>query len=111
MLVLTPFQFTNSTDYDDYILYPSIKLTPTIDGTISIFNSTTNETVTINNCVTTETITLDGWSDIIQSSSGRVLIDSWNKKFFSLANGDNNITLTVNFTMIMEYRLPVRVGG
>lgn len=105
------FNFNLITDYDEYILSPMVTIKPTSDGNISIKNNTTNKTATIDNCVTTETIIMDGNKDIIESSNNRVLLDSWNKQFLELISGSNNITLTGNFTMILEYRLPIRIGG
>ena len=105
------FNFNLITDYDDYILSPIATIKPTSDGNISIKNNTTNKTITINNCVTTETIIMDGNKDIIESSNNRVLLDSWNKQFLEIISGSNSITLTGNFTMILEYRLPIRIGG
>lgn len=105
------FNLNNNTDYDDYILCPKVIIKPSSNGNISIKNNTTNKTITINNCVTTETITLDSKNDIIESSNSRILIDKWNKNFLELISGINNITLTGNFLLQLEYRLPIRIGG
>lgn len=105
------FNFNNVTDYDNYILYPTLSIKPTINGNITIKNNSAYKTITINNCVTTEIITMDSKNDIIESSSGRILLDDWNKNFLELKPNNNNITLTGNFVLDMEYRLPIRVGG
>jgi len=105
------FDFNHISDFDDYILYPVLIIDPTVNGNISIKNNTTNKTVVINNCVTTETIIIDCKNDKIKSSNGRLLLDSWNKEFFEIVEGLNNITLTGNFDLTMEYRLPIRVGA
>jgi phage-related protein len=105
------FNLNNSNDYDEYELKPLFEITPLINGNLSITNNTTNNTLTLNNCVTSESIIIDNLKNIIKSSSGRVLLDDWNKKFIYLKNGINNITLTGNFSIKISYRLPIRVGG
>ena len=105
------FNFYNTTDFDEYILSPIFKITPTSNGSISVKNNTTNVTLTINNCVTTEVITIDNKTDKIVSTNGRVLLDSWNKRTIDFIDGVNSVTLTGNFKLDIEYRLPVRVGG
>lgn len=105
------FSFYSNVDFDDYIIYPTIIITPTVNGVISIRNNTTNETVTLTDCVTTEVITLECGNDKIKSSSGRGMIDSWNKRTLGIIEGANSFTLTGNFNMTLEYRLPIRVGG
>lgn len=104
------FDFNLSTDYDDYILYPTLIIKPTLNGDISIKNNVTNKVLTIKDCVSTETIIIDNNYNIITSDK-RILLDKWNKQYFNLIEGINNITLIGNFTMEMQYRLPVRVGG
>lgn len=98
-------------DYDDYIVRPVITIKPTANGNIFIKNNTTNQTVTIKDCVTTEVITIDSNKDILESSNGRALLDSWNKIFLELVSDVNNIELTGNFEITIQYRLPVRIGG
>jgi phage-related protein len=106
------FAFNNISDYDDYILYPKVTITPSINGNISIANTTTGVTVTINNCTNGEVITLDCKNNKIKSSNvSRILLDDWNKKYLSFKSGINNITLTGSFIMKLEYRTPIRVGG
>lgn len=105
------FNFNNITDYDEYILQPFLTISPTVNGTISIKNNTTNVTTTITNCVTTEILKLDCARDYGESSTGVIILDRWNKNVLEFASGLNSITLTGNFKMDMEYKLPVRVGG
>jgi phage-related protein len=105
------FNFINNAKYKKYTLYPTLIITPTANGTISIKNNTTNQTVSINNCVTTEIITLDCKNDMAESTSGRILVDDWNIEYLELIKGSNNITLTGQFVLKMEFRLPVRNGG
>lgn len=105
------FNFYNDTDFEDYELYPTLIITSLSDGDISIKNNTTNQIVNINNCINGEVITLDNFNNIQESSVDRILVEDWNVEYFYLHNGLNNITLTGNFTMKMEYRLPIRVGG
>lgn len=108
--VLT-FDFNNVADYDNYILYPTVIINPTKNGNISIRNNTTGDEVVIKNCITNEIITIDGRSDNAETTSYRRLLDDWNKNVVELITGVNNLTLTGNFKMLFEYRMPIRVGG
>jgi hypothetical protein len=105
------FNFNGMFDFDDYILYPQLIILPTINGITKIKNNTTSEEIIINNCVTTEQILLDCNTDKIQSSSGRIIISDWNKKTISIVEGINSFTLTGNYSLTFQYRLPIRVGG
>lgn len=105
------FNFYNSAKYKKHVLNPTLIITPTSSGSISIKNNTTDQTVTINNCVANETITLDCDNEMAESSNGRVLVNDWNVEFLGMQKGANNITLTGNFKLTIEYRIPVRVGG
>lgn len=98
-------------DYDEYTLYPQVKITPTANGIITLKNNTTNTTVTISNCVATEVILMDGNLDMIESSNGRVLLDSWTKNFLCFIEGKNDISITGKCKVEISYRLPIRVGG
>ena len=98
-------------DFDEYVVYPQLKISPTVNGTVSIANTTTNETINLTNCVTTETIYINCANDKISSSSGRVMIDSWNKNSIGLVEGLNTLNFTGNFTLSMSYRLPIRIGN
>lgn len=104
------FNHYNMAKYNKYELSPTLVIAPTANGNITIKNNTNGKLVTINNCVTTETITLDCENEAGESTS-RNIINDWNIEFLSLDKGLNNITLTGNFKMIMEYRLPIRIGG
>lgn len=105
------FNFNVFSDYDNYILYPMIAIMPTANGNVQIKNNTTNQMVAIENCITSETIKMDCKNDIIESSNGRILIDKWNKKFLYFVEGKNKLTLTGNFALHIEYRMPIRIGG
>lgn len=101
----------NDFDYDEYILYPTLTITPTVNGDITIINNTTQQTISLTNCISNEVITMDGKNEIIKSSNGRVLINNWNKEFLEMVNDVNNITITGSCNISFEYRLPIRVGG
>ncbi len=105
------FQFIYHSDFDEEVLTPVFTITPLSDGTIKIKNRTTGKEVSIDHCITTETITMDCENEIMVSSSGRVLIGNWNKRFLQIIEGVNMIELTGDFVLDMEYRLPVRIGG
>lgn len=105
------FNFNSIVDFDDYILYPTLIITPNLNGLVKIKNNTTNQTIEISNCVTTEIITLECGTDKIKSSSGRAIVSDWNKNIISIYEGNNNFTMTGNFSMQIQYRLPIRIGG
>lgn len=105
------YQFMNAAKFNNYILYPQLTISPTANGNISIVNSTTNKTMSINNCLSTETIYVDCRNGLISTSSGRNMLDDFNKYFLELKQGMNSLTLNGAFNLKMEYRLPVRIGG
>jgi phage-related protein len=105
------FRHSIACDFDKYEIFPTLIITPTTNGNISIKNNTLNKTVTINNCVSNEVITIDFENQMIESSNGRVLVSDWNLEDFILISGNNSVTLTGNFNMVMSYRLPIRVGA
>lgn len=105
------FSFINPAKFNKYILYPQVTISPKANGNISIKNNTTNKTMTFNNCLSTETIYVDCRNKMINSTSNRNLLSDFNKTYLSFLQGMNSITLTGNFDLKMEYRLPVRIGG
>lgn len=105
------FSFNNIVDYDNYILYPQLKIKVNGGTTISIKNNTTNEALSINGCSVGEVIEIDCGKDKLKSSTNRVLLSSWNKQMLSIIEGLNSFTLTGNFELDIIYRLPIRVGG
>ena len=105
------FKFFNTVDFDGYLLSPIFIITPLVNGTIKIKNNTTGDEMIINNCVTTEVITMDNETERFNSNNGRVLLDDWNKVVIDFLEGINDITLTGNFSLQLEYRLPMRIGG
>jgi phage-related protein len=105
------FNFNNTAKINKYVLSPTLTITIASDGDIRIKNNTTNQLITIDNCVVGEIITLDCENEIAESSTNRILVDDWNVEFLEIIKGNNSITITGNFTMTMEYRLPVRIGG
>jgi hypothetical protein len=100
-----------STDFDEYIVRPFITIVPTSVGTVNITNVTTGKSMIIDNCVVGEIIKIDCLNHKQQSSSGRVILDNWNKTYVEFVENMNNLTLSGNFTVSFEYRLPVRIGG
>ena len=105
------FSFNSVVDFDDYIIYPSIKITINGGTTVSIKNNTSNETLTIGDCSVGEVIEIDCGKDKLKSSTNRVLLSNWNKQMLSIVEGINSFTLTGNFSVDIMYRLPIRVGG
>jgi hypothetical protein len=105
------FKFNHVCDYDDYELCPMMTITSLANQNISIKNNTTNKTITINNCTSGEIITLDSENEISETSANRVLVNDWNVEYLELVSNINNITLTGNFKLQLDYRLPIRIGG
>jgi hypothetical protein len=105
------FNFNNYNDYDDYELCPTMIITSNANQNIRIDNNTTGEYVTINNCVADEVITIDSYNNLQESSTGRILVEDWNVEYLTFQSGVNNVTLTGDFTMELQYRLPIRIGG
>lgn len=105
------FNLNNVVDFDDYIIYPQIKISVNSGTTISIKNNTTNEILSISGCTVGEVINIDCGKDKLKSSTSRILLSSWNKQTLSIIEGINSFTLTGNFSVEVMYRLPIRVGG
>ena len=105
------FNLNSIVDFDSYIIYPTLIFTCLGATNISIKNNTTNETVVINNCSLNEVVTLECSSDKIKSSTGRNLMSDWNKVTLGIAENTNSFTLTGNFKVEFQYRLPIRIGG
>jgi hypothetical protein len=105
------FKLLINTDYDDEIVHPIVTISATSNGNISIQNVTRNETITITGCVNGEVVILDGISGKIKTTASGVLLDRWNKKFLRLQDLTNNIILTGNFNLKLQYRQQIRVGG
>lgn len=105
------FKLNMDTDYDDEIIKPIATITTTSAGDISIKNVTRSETVTISGCANGEVIILDTSSGKISTSVNRILSNYWNKKYIKLQDGENSFQLTGNFTLKLQYRQQVRIGG
>ena len=105
------FNLNNVVDFDDYIIYPQIKISVNSGATISIKNNTTNELLSISGCTVGEVINIDCGKDKLKSSTNRILLSSWNKQMLSIIEGLNSFTLTGDFSVEIVYRLPIRVGG
>lgn len=105
------FNFNYKEKFDKELLSPVFTIHSKANGTISIKNNTTNKILTVNGCTNGETMIFDSESETFESSTGRALISSWNKTFINMIDGNNSITLTGNFSLTIEYRLPVRIGG
>jgi len=103
------FNLNNIYDFEEYVVYPTVTIEALDNGDISITNNTVNQSITIKDCTNDEKIILDR-KGMISSSKG-ILIDRWNKRFLEVVEGENSITLSGNFNMKLEYRLPIRVGG
>ena len=105
------FNINSVVDFDNYIIYPKLKITVNSGTAISIKNNTTNEVLSISGCTTGEIIEIDCEKDKLKSSTNRILLSSWNKQMLSIIEGLNLFTLTGNFSVEIMYRLPMRVGG
>jgi hypothetical protein len=105
------FNFYNDSDYNNYELSPTFTIASNASQNIKIKNNTTNQEVIINNCLQNEVIILDSENEMISTTVSRNIIDDWNVVFTTMTNGTNTLTMTGNFTMRIEYRLPIRIGG
>jgi phage-related protein len=105
------FKLNIDTDYDNELILPIATITAISNGNISIQNTTRNETVTISDCINGEIIILDSSTGKISTTSNTLLLDRWNKRYIKIQDGVNNITLTGNFNLKLQYRQQVRVGG
>lgn len=105
------FKMNIDTDYDDELVFPIATITATSNGNITINNATRNETITIAGCVNGEVIVLDSSSGKVSTTAPRVLSNYWNKRYLRLQDGTNNLLLTGNFTLKLQYRQMVRIGG
>lgn len=105
------FKLYMDTDYDDELILPTVTIIPTSNGNISIKNVTRNEEIIINNCVLGEVIILDSFSGKISTTSNDLLIDRWNKRYLKLQDEYNNILLTGDFNLTIQYRQQIRVGA
>jgi phage-related protein len=105
------FKLNIDTDYDDELILPILTITTTSTGDISIKNVTRDKTVTITNCENGELIILDSSSGKISTTSSQLLSTRWNKRYLKLQDGQNEILLSGNFTMKLQYRQQVRIGG
>lgn len=105
------FKMNMDTDYDDEIVKPIATITATSNGNISIQNVTRNETTTITGCTLGEVIILDTSSGKVSTTASGILSSRWNKRYLKLQDGLNNILLTGNFSLKLQYRQMVRIGG
>lgn len=105
------FKLYMDTDYDDELILPIVTITITSNGDISIKNTTRNETIIITNCILGEEIILDSFSGKISTTSDALLINRWNKRYLKLQDGYNDILLTGNFDLKLQYRKQIRVGA
>ena len=105
------FLFNYDSDFEENILCPVVTITSNMNGTIEIINTSDNSRkVLLENCVVGEIVTLDGINDKISSSNGRVVVNSWNKKFLELIAGRNDLIINGNCKVDLTYRMPRRVG-
>jgi hypothetical protein len=109
--ITSTISFDFDSDYDNYDLLPTVIITSKANQNITLKNNTSNKIITINNCQANEIITMDSMNEIVESSVGRNIISDWNVSFLELQSGLNSLTLTGNFLLRLEYRLPIRIGG
>lgn len=105
------FNLKYNSDFDNDVLTPYLKIFIKTNCNIKINNLTTNKAFSISNCKKDETITFDNAMQVFSTTEPRLLLDNWNKKFLELVEGFNTIELIGDFTLDMEYRLPLRLGG
>lgn len=107
------FYFYNLSD-DVYYLFPQLDITLNGSGdTVSILNITDNNREFLFSGLTPgEVLSVDNDLKIITSSSGLLRLPLFNKNWFRLLNGVNQLKITGNVEeVIFTYRFPKKIGG
>jgi len=113
-LVNDTFSFYNSSADNDY-LYPELIITTNVSGcNISITNNTDSGRVfSFSDVAANEVLTVDNDRQIISSSTGLTnRLGKFNKKWFRLLPGNNNITVAGGISSIdIVHQFAKKVGG
>jgi hypothetical protein len=107
------FTYYNTSDDPDYN-YPQISFTTSgIGNSISIINSSDSaREFAFSSIQPVETMTVDNYRQIISSSTGLRRMANFNKKFFRLLPGVNNLTLAGGLTsFVMTSEIARKIGA
>lgn len=98
-------------DEREYI-YPHIEITAAGAGDVSIDNVSNGSGSAVNNLSVGEIVTIDKTSiGVMSSLSTHNAIQDFNKKWFKLSDGKNELKVTGNATVLIKYREPRKAGG
>jgi len=106
------YDFRNKSDDNDY-LYPSLVVTFNIfGGDLTLTNNSDNSRAfTLTGFSPSEVVTIDNDRGIISSDSGLLVMSKFNKNWFRLIRGTNNITLLGNVSSVdMTYSFARKVA-
>jgi len=113
-IVSDTFGFYNSSADNDY-LYPELVITTNVSGcNVSLTNNTDGGRVfSFSDIAANEVLTVDNDRQIISSSTGLTnRLGKFNKKWFRLLPGNNNITVAGGISSIdIVYSFAKKVGG
>ena len=109
----TSFRHNNASDDTGYTYPITIITADVFGGDITITNTTDNSRQTIfTGLSANEILTIDNSLQIVTSSTGLRRLSNFNKKFFRLMNGVNNITLSGAIaSMKLTYADARKIGG
>ena len=94
------------------MLRPVIEFTTADSGDFYITNRTLDRTTSFSGLQQNETITLDNLHGFIESSTGLFRVSNFNKVFFKLAKGTNEIVCGPNASALkIKFQNAKRIGG
>lgn len=106
------YTFQNTSDDNDY-LYPDFVITMNaFGGYLSLTNNSDNGRIfLIEDLAAGEVLTIDNSRGILTSSTGLRRLSSFNKNWFRLVSGRNNLVLLGNISsLVMSYKTARKVG-
>lgn len=106
-----PFFIYNNTDDLSNYVYPTVTITNSSSGIISITNLCDNWTSELKNIKLNEKITIDSHHQIISSNQPHdLLLDDFNLRWFRLVPDKNEYISNSDITISMKFRVPRKVG-
>lgn len=102
----------NNLSADSEMLRPILTFRTQNSGNFSITNKTTNKTTTFTGLNANETVSIDNLYGFIESDTGLLRVSNFNKVFFQLAKGLNELVIAPNCNyLIIQYQNAKRIGG
>ena len=103
----------NNLSADTELLRPVLEITVADDGDVSIINkSNQNKETKFTGLQAGEVITIDNLWGFITSSTGLRRVSNFNKVFFKMIKGMNDITIGTNISkLVIRYQNAKRIGG